>query len=181
MGTGGEGRGKRESAPERPVPRPPSPVPVKLSTARNSPTAGSSGVVVTLRTSSVPSAPSATRSVKVPPTSTPTRITSTPTRKSERGTRNRSDLGRSTKLASRAERRTIRSAFRVSRSAFSRPRSPPLHHQHAGEPQRGQDAQRPHPIAQPHVQRGHVARPQRGGDRRLHLESGGIVVAAQRI
>src|SRR3989475_5553803 len=155
MGTGGEGRGKRESAPERPVPRPPSPVPVKLSTARNIPTAGSSGVVVTLRTSSVPSTPSATRSVNVPPTSTPTRITSTPTRKSERGTRNRPDLGRATKLASRAEPGTIRSAFRISRSAFSRPRSPPLHHQHAREPEGRQHGERPHPISQPHVQRGH--------------------------
>src|SRR2546430_7258522 len=36
------------------------------------PTVGSSGVVTTFRTSIVPSCASATRSVKVPPTSTPT-------------------------------------------------------------------------------------------------------------
>src|SRR2546422_2646751 len=48
------------------------------SSARNRPTVGSSGVVTTFRTSIVPSCASATRSVKVPPTSTPTLTTPPP-------------------------------------------------------------------------------------------------------
>src|SRR2546425_11256855 len=150
------------------------PVPSR-STARNIPTAGSSGVVVTFRTCSVPSTPSATRSVNVPPTSTPTRTVTAPPPNCGLWI---ADCG------FRAGRSLARqSAIRNSQSAISRraPRSPPLHHQHAGESKGGQHGDRPHPIAQPHEQRGHVARPQRGGDRRLHLESGGIVVAAQRI
>src|SRR3989454_763286 len=52
---------------------PPPPLPA-VSIARNMPTDGSSGVVTTLRTSISPSSSTATRSVNVPPTSTPTLI-----------------------------------------------------------------------------------------------------------
>src|SRR5438874_956962 len=68
------------------------------SSARNKPTVGSSGVVTTFRTSIVPSCASATRSVKVPPTSTPTLTAAAPHPQPERGTRN-------------AERGTDRSEF----------------------------------------------------------------------
>src|SRR2546425_11466076 len=142
------------------------------STARNIPTVGSSGVVVTLRTSSVPSAPSATRSVNVPPTSTPTLI---PT----------SDCGLPIADCGFGAGKSVagQSAIRNPQSAISPQalRTPFVHGQHASEPEGRQHGEPPHPIPQPHVQRGHVARAQGGGDRRLHLECGGIVVAAQRI
>src|SRR5207249_8729998 len=57
------------------------------SSARNRPTVGSSGVVTTFRTSIVPSCASATRSVKVPPTSTPTLTAAAPHPQPERSKR----------------------------------------------------------------------------------------------
>src|SRR5438034_9871563 len=98
------------------------------SRARNIATAGSSGVVTTFRTEIVPSSPSATRSVKVPPTSTPTRITTPPTRNAEVETRNSngSSLG--------VRRSSFCSAFHVPRSAFSAASLPCLRRQQAGEP-----------------------------------------------
>src|SRR5205814_9179020 len=97
MGTGDERRGTGGDVAAL-APRPSSLVP-SVSSARNIPTAGSSGVVATLRTSIAPSGVSATRSVNVPPTSTPT-LTAAPsptphqrgTRKAERGT-DRVELG----------------------------------------------------------------------------------------
>src|SRR5881396_951768 len=148
---------------------PPSPHPM-VSIARNMPTEGSCGVVTTLRTSIAPSCATATRSVNVPPTSTPTLKAPPP----QRGTWN-------VERGTAATGTPYCSAFRLPRSAFSRqaPRFPALHYQCAREPQGRDHRQRPHPVPQPHVPGQHIARDQRARFGRSDLEAGRRVYVAQ--
>src|SRR5437667_1364957 len=148
---------------------PPSPRPM-VSIARNMPTEGSCGVVTTLRTSIAPSCATATRSVNVPPTSTPTLKAPPP----QRGTWN-------VERGTAATGTPYCSAFRLPRSAFSLrpPRFPSLQRQRAGEPHGGNHRQRPHPVPQPHVPGQHIARDQRARFGRSDLEAGRRVYVAQ--
>src|SRR2546425_4291015 len=150
----------------------------RSSIARNIPTAGSCGVVTTLRTAISPLSASATRSVKVPPTSTPTLTATSPRNCGLRI----AECGLSRSAPSRTTS-PCKSAIRNPQSAFSRPapRSPALHHQRAREPQRGQRCQRPHPVAEADVERAHVARDEPARLGRPHLEVGHIVRVTQRV
>src|SRR4029077_6639584 len=58
---------------------------------------------------------------------------------------------------------------------------PMLHRQDAGEPQGGEHTQRPHPVPQSHVQRDHVAGPQRARHARFLLQTSLRVAVPQRI
>src|SRR5205807_7836066 len=95
--------------------------------------------------------------------------------------------GRSPTQAAGLDHRAIHSALRNPHSAFpsiphsalSGPPPPPLHRHHAGEPNRGQHAERPHPVSEAHVQGDDVARAQPTGDSRLLLEARPLMRPAQ--
>src|SRR5689334_13286918 len=115
---------------------------------------GSSGVLNTLRMSSVPSGATATRSVNVPPTSTPTLIR---TRMQNAECRMQNAQGSN-------------SSFCIHHSALSGPVAHTVNDEPANHHKHRCHRQPPHPVAPLDVQRPHVARHQLSCDDGARLQ-----------